>query len=123
MAKDPVCGMQVAVESAKWTIEHEGKHWYFCGQGCRKKFVSDPERYDGKGADVATSGLALAAADTTATKSSCCGSKGGHAEHTTAIAPAGAAGGYVCPMHPEVRSEKMGACIKCGMALEPVSPV
>ena len=32
-------------------------------------------------------------------------------------APAGTM--YVCPMHPEVRSDKPGACPKCGMALEP----
>ena len=25
---------------------------------------------------------------------------------------------YVCPMHPEVRSDKPGACPKCGMKLE-----
>ncbi len=28
---------------------------------------------------------------------------------------------YTCPMHPEVRSDKPGACPKCGMALEPVA--
>jgi P-type Cu+ transporter len=28
---------------------------------------------------------------------------------------------YTCPMHPEVRSPKPGACPKCGMALEPVA--
>jgi len=27
---------------------------------------------------------------------------------------------YTCPMHPEVRSERPGACPKCGMNLEPV---
>ncbi len=32
---------------------------------------------------------------------------------------------YTCPMHPEVRTGKPGACSKCGMALEPlaVTPV
>ena len=34
-----------------------------------------------------------------------------------APAPAGAT--YVCPMDPEVRQDKPGACPKCGMALEP----
>jgi Cu+-exporting ATPase len=28
---------------------------------------------------------------------------------------------YTCPMHPEVRQDKSGACPKCGMALEPES--
>ena len=27
---------------------------------------------------------------------------------------------YVCPMHPEVVSDKAGKCPKCGMALVPV---
>ena len=30
---------------------------------------------------------------------------------------------YTCPMHPEVRQPKPGACPKCGMALEPLSVV
>ncbi|MDB5327128.1 MAG: hypothetical protein JWM57_2697 [Phycisphaerales bacterium] len=28
---------------------------------------------------------------------------------------------YVCPMHPEVTSDKPGACPKCGMALVPTA--
>src|SRR5437764_197150 len=28
---------------------------------------------------------------------------------------------YICPMHPEVRQDRPGACPICGMALEPVS--
>ena len=32
------------------------------------------------------------------------------------------AGKYTCPMHPEVISDKPGACPICGMALEPMSP-
>jgi Cu+-exporting ATPase len=35
------------------------------------------------------------------------------------IAPS--AGGYTCPMDPEVHQDKPGACPKCGMALEPVN--
>ncbi len=30
---------------------------------------------------------------------------------------------YTCPMHPEVRQDHPGSCPKCGMALEPVTPV
>ncbi len=33
------------------------------------------------------------------------------------------AGGYICPMDPEVHQATPGACPKCGMALEPASPV
>jgi heavy metal translocating P-type ATPase len=35
--------------------------------------------------------------------------------------PAKPTGQYTCPMHPEVVSDKPGACPKCGMALEPVA--
>src|SRR4030095_8240730 len=31
-------------------------------------------------------------------------------------------GTYLCPMDPEVRESKPGACPKCGMALEPSAP-
>src|SRR5512141_1175319 len=33
------------------------------------------------------------------------------------------AGVFTCPMHPEVRQSGPGNCPKCGMALEPVTPV
>ena len=39
-----------------------------------------------------------------------------------APAPAPAATAYTCPMHPEVRQDRPGACPKCGMALEPELP-
>ncbi len=29
---------------------------------------------------------------------------------------------YTCPMHPEIRADRPGACPKCGMALEPLLP-
>lgn len=45
MAKDPVCGMEVSPESAAATAEQEGVTYYFCSEGCRKAFVSEPERY------------------------------------------------------------------------------
>ncbi|MDZ4800156.1 MAG: heavy metal translocating P-type ATPase [Bryobacteraceae bacterium] len=36
--------------------------------------------------------------------------------------PAQAATVYICPMHPEVRQDRPGTCLKCGMALEPELP-
>lgn len=110
MTKDPVCGMQVAVDSAKWTSEHAGKRWYFCSEGCRRKFEADPGRYDGsRSADAVKAG-------------GCCGG-GAHAVVAKAPVAQSGAGMYTCPMHPEVMSDRMGACPKCGMALEPVAPV
>lgn len=40
-----------------------------------------------------------------------------------AVHSAPATGSYTCPMHPEVRQSKPGSCPKCGMSLEPDSPL
>jgi P-type Cu+ transporter len=93
---DPVCGMKVLPEKAAASVEHGGRTWYFCSQGCGTKFQADPQKYDGS-----------------------------HAGPVVSISPAltrGASAEYTCPMHPEVRSGKPGACPKCGMALEPTQP-
>jgi P-type Cu+ transporter len=116
MVKDPVCGMQVNAESAKWTSEHSGKRWFFCCEGCKKKFEADPSRYDGsrtQAAELVTLGAAPATGG-------CCGSKPAVSMAKPAIRGTGS---YTCPMHPEVISDRMAACPKCGMALEPVSPM
>ncbi|HEY7629626.1 MAG TPA: XdhC family protein [Thermoleophilaceae bacterium] len=44
-AVDPVCGMTVAVSESSITAQHEGRSVYFCGDGCRQAFESDPARY------------------------------------------------------------------------------
>jgi xanthine dehydrogenase accessory factor len=44
-AKDPVCGMTVAVATAKHRAEHQGKTYYFCCAGCRERFLAQAERY------------------------------------------------------------------------------
>jgi xanthine dehydrogenase accessory factor len=38
-AKDPICGMTVAVAGARHIAEVEGKTYYFCCAGCRTKFL------------------------------------------------------------------------------------
>lgn len=103
MAKDPVCGMQVAEEGAKWSTSHGGKEWFFCCQSCLKKFEAEPAKYDGSRPAPMVGLVSIAPAA------------------PKPAAPAAAGGGYTCPMHPEVQSEKMAACPKCGMALEPTS--
>ena len=45
IAIDPVCAMEVEVESAQLTAEHEGTTYYFCGRGCLLEFMDDPARY------------------------------------------------------------------------------
>jgi YHS domain-containing protein len=41
----PVCGMNVDPASAKHKAESGGHSYYFCSQGCKTKFVSDPGRF------------------------------------------------------------------------------
>ena len=41
MTKDPVCGMTVD-EATAIHAERDGKTYYFCGEGCRQKFLSTP---------------------------------------------------------------------------------
>jgi Cu+-exporting ATPase len=47
-------------------------------------------------------------------------------KYINSVAPASTittpfAGGYICPMHPEVHQATPGLCPKCGMALEPAT--
>lgn len=43
MTKDPICGMTVSEATAIHT-ERDGQTYYFCGDTCRKKFLSAPEK-------------------------------------------------------------------------------
>ncbi len=47
MAKDPICGMDVDPAQAAATSEYNGQTYYFCAQGCKKKFDENPESYVG----------------------------------------------------------------------------
>ena len=42
---DPVCGMKVDPATAKDTLTHEGRTYYFCCDGCRATFLGDPARF------------------------------------------------------------------------------
>jgi Cu+-exporting ATPase len=119
--KDPVCGMQVKAETAKWTSEHAGRRWYFCCEGCRKKFEADPAKYDGSRPAPATEGLTSIGGASPVKTGSCCG--GDQSAAMAKPANSSVTGKYICPMHPEVVSDKMGSCPKCGMALEPMAPM
>jgi len=98
--KDPVCGMTVTAQS-EHQLHYEGRPVYFCSSGCKAKFTADPNKYLPAGS--------VGSVDTAAAPA-----PGSEAALAGAI--------YTCPMHPEVRQSKPGACPKCGMALEPEMP-
>ncbi|WP_447978334.1 heavy metal translocating P-type ATPase [Candidatus Nitrospira bockiana] len=100
--RDPVCGMEVAPHEAAGHVEHGGRRYAFCSEGCVQRFKSDPARYLGK-----TEAAAHRDGDSRA-HAAAGGRPADTREHT-------------CPMDPEVRQQGPGACPKCGMALEPVT--
>jgi len=119
LERDPVCGMNVNPATAKHVFGHSGKNYYFCCAPCVEKFKADPAKYLSATVPVRPSGLVmLGGAKPTPTTA--------HPPlpqtHATPL-PAAESTAYVCPMCPEVREPKPGACPSCGMALEPDVPV
>src|SRR5688572_23069427 len=120
---DPVCGMTVDPSKNKGgSFEYGGVTYYFCSPGCRTKFESDPAGWLESGpkgmphstrAQGARSGQGVPVTLTRAAAKP--------PQSTPAPQHAGGAV-WICPMDPEVRSTKPGACPKCGMALEPEIP-
>jgi P-type Cu+ transporter len=112
LVKDPVCNMDVNPIAAAGSSEYKGKTYYFCSLSCVKRFNADPEKY-----------LAPKIAPTGLPKSQMVQIGGIAPQKPIAqSAPQQTGKGtvtYVCPMDPEVRESKPGACPKCGMALEP----
>jgi len=45
IAIDPVCNMEVEIETAEFTSEYRGEIYYFCAPGCKKSFEKNPEKY------------------------------------------------------------------------------
>jgi xanthine dehydrogenase accessory factor len=44
-AKDPICGMTVNVEKAKYKSEFRDQWFYFCCASCKQSFDKQPEKY------------------------------------------------------------------------------
>ncbi len=118
LVKDPVCNMDVDPATAAGSSEYKGQRYYFCSPGCVKRFNADPEKY------LAPRPSAAGPPKTQMVQI------GGIIPAPASVAPPptkpnqdqSAGKGtvtYVCPMDPEVRQSKPGACPKCGMALEP----
>jgi Cu+-exporting ATPase len=77
---------------------HEGHSYFFCGPKCRTRFAENPAQFL-KPAEPSPKPTESPSEDP---------------EKPGQI--------YVCPMDPEVRQSRPGACPKCGMALEPELP-
>ena len=45
MVTDPVCKMQIDEKKAAGHSEYQGKTYYFCALGCKKKFDESPQKY------------------------------------------------------------------------------
>ncbi|MBI5946968.1 MAG: YHS domain-containing protein [Chloroflexi bacterium] len=45
MKRDPVCGMTIAEKDAVGTAVHQGVTYYFCSEGCRRRFAADPAEF------------------------------------------------------------------------------
>ena len=43
--RDPVCGMVVDPHATQHRSHYQGRTYYFCSNGCREKFVADPQKY------------------------------------------------------------------------------
>src|SRR5438105_1951075 len=97
---DPVCGMQVEPTTAAEKYEYKGQTYFFCSQDCLAQFKEDPEKFL-KPQPHEHHDHAHATPEET-----------DRVDHGT----------YVCPMDPDVRESRPGACPKCGMTLEPAAP-
>src|SRR5262249_19871575 len=74
--------------------------YFFCSYHCLAKFKEDPDKFLKAPRD---------------------GHVREHAAAHAQLTDKAEQGTYVCPMDPEVRESKPGACPKCGMALEPAA--
>jgi Cu+-exporting ATPase len=91
--------MSVNPSRSSGMSEFEGKTFYFCSASCKRKFDANPVSFIRPG----SAGMANAASESR-----------GHSPSGTPV--------FSCPMHPEIRQETPGACPKCGMALERITP-
>ena len=112
LAIDPVCGMTVDPKNAASKYGYNGRTYYFCSQHCLTKFTEEPEKFLKQTHEHSGDmhGTARRPVDGHQTRTA--------ADTPKTTKPDDGACVYVCPMDPEIRESKAGACPKCGMALE-----
>ncbi|MEQ9487744.1 MAG: heavy metal translocating P-type ATPase [Alphaproteobacteria bacterium] len=130
--RDPVCGMTVEPQDGAVTTEIDGGTYYFCCNGCRKKFEKSPDTY--KTAEDVVCGMSVDRATARhMTKhegeryyfcSKGCRQKfedspESYQDGRPAPEPMPEGTIYTCPMDPEIEQVGPGDCPICGMALEP----
>ncbi len=134
---DAVCGMSVDAGTAAYRCEYQGKSFYFCCQHCLETFRAEPQKYAqaleprGLGlVTLATQQMLPQSPDSyRGGKSAVDKGRGGDAtgilngKSELAKLRSATEHVYICPMDPEVRQAGPGACPKCGMALEPETPI
>jgi P-type Cu+ transporter len=138
---DPVCGMTVAPNAGKPHVDYQGQTYHFCCNGCRTKFLADPQKYLGarapepKAVDTVDPVCGMTVDPQTAEHRA---DYSGHTYYFCAAScrtkfiadpqkylgkrepePVVEGAIYTCPMHPEIRQVGPGPCPICGMALEP----
>ena len=64
LVKDPVCGMEIDPETAAGKSEHQGVTYYFCAEGCKQSFDTNPQQYLGGGEATESEAPAAAPAAT-----------------------------------------------------------
>jgi Cu+-exporting ATPase len=127
--------MTVDPDAGKPNVEQDGHVYHFCHDGCRAKFVADPEAYISSTDPVC--GMSVDRATSAHTMrhdgerfyfcSARCVEKfedapGDWLGDRAAPEPMPEGTLYTCPMDPEIVQEGMGDCPICGMALEPMVP-
>jgi Cu+-exporting ATPase len=127
---DPVCGMTVDPARAAGHVDHNGTTYYFCSRGCVAKFTADAERYlSGRREPMAAPApqvLTIGGLKRASSPSPSASPPGAPIVNPRSPAPSPQSpvpsAQFTCPMHPEVISDRPGACPRCGMALEPMMP-
>ena len=120
--KDPVCGMTVTKPDAPHSV-YQANDYFFCCEGCKKKFDKDPEIYlsdQPRPQMEHQEGMIYICPMHPEVRESTPGDCPDCGMALEPEAPASVRSGYSCPMHPEVMQDEPGECPKCGMALEPV---